>query len=704
MKMNITFKRSEMWTIATIAFVLLLTIVPFVVSEKTEAQTSGTSAGTMIARLTGSPIGGMVPQGFAFSTTLGGIPGSAFQTDVSNVNLPPATSLSVVVNGASVGQIVLSPTRSGTFRIAHPNGPTIIAGATVTVKNGVTEILSGVFAAPPTPTPTPTGSPTPSPSGSPSPTVNPTPPNPTPSLLLFSPLIGSTINGAMPTGFGQYLEFGTTTKTLGVFVNRVRLASGTVLHVSLNNTAIGQITLRQYGDGSLRLQGPSATIPTVIVGDTLTVKNGVTTILSGTFRLPGTTPTPSPTVSPSPTGSPTPTPTPRPARFFGGIMNSAQVVPVATGNGRGFVGISLNSAETQIRVSLGYFGLSSAASTAKIFGPAEIGTTGAEIFNLGAVTGTNGQIFNKTFDVTSAQVAQLRAGTWYAQIGTVNNPTGEIRGQIRSRSFMSSFNGNQAQDIAVFRQSSGTWYISNGDGYAQKSLGQLGDLPMSADYDGDGLTDVAVYRGGEWIILRSSDNGTTTKQFGLPTDTPVRGDFDGDGQNDLTVFRSSTGVWYSSLSSDGSFKAVQFGVDGDIPVASDLDGDGISEICVFRPSNGVWYRIESRTGQFKADQFGMAGDAPMTGDYDGDGIDDIAVFRQSSGTWYVKSSSTRGFYGVQFGANEDIPVSADFDGDGKTDISVFRPSNGFWYTLRSSDNNLDYKQFGMYGDYPTSAR
>jgi hypothetical protein len=704
MKNSKAFKRAEIWTLATIAFVMLLTIVPFVVSEKTEAQTAGTGVTTIIAPLSGNLIGGMMPQGVAVSTTLVGLTGSVFQTDVSNVNLPASTSLSVVVNGASVGQIVLNATRGGMLRISGTTAPVVVSGSTVSVKNGTTTILSGVFTAPPTPTPTPTRSPTPTPSGSPSPSVTPTP-RPTPTRILFAPLTGATIDGVMPTGVGQYLEFGTTSKNLDVFVNRVRLASGTVLNVFLNGTSIGQITLRASGEGSLRLNTTQGgTVPIVAAGNTLTVKKDATTILSGTFRVPGTTPTPSPTVSPSPTGSPTPTPTPRPARFFKGMMNSTQVVPAVTGNGRGFVGVLLNSTETQVKISIGYYGLGSAASSAKIFGPAVSGMNGTQIFDLGTVTGTSGLVLNKTFDVTSAEVAQLRAGTWYAQISTVTNSGGEIRGQIRSRTVTSSFNGNEAQDISVFRQSSGTWYITNGSEYSQKSLGQAGDTPVSADYDGDGVTDVAVYRGGYWIILRSSDNGTTVKQFGLPTDIPVRGDFDGDGQTDLTVFRASTGIWYSSLSSDGSFRATYFGQEADVPVASDLDGDGITEICVFRPSNGVWYRVESRSGQFKADQFGMVGDTPLTGDFDGDGKDDISVFRQSTGVWYVSPSLTGGYYGVPFGMDGDIPVPADFDGDGMTDVSVFRPSNGFWYTLRSGDKGVDYRQFGMEGDLPAAAR
>src|SRR3712207_6863699 len=55
-------------------------------------------------------------------------------------------------------------------------------------------------------------------------------------------------------------------------------------------------------------------------------------------------------------------------------------------------------------------------------------------------------------------------------------------------------------------------------------------LPISADYDGDGRTDIAVFRpsSGTWYVR----NISVVSWGGAPGDVPVARDYDGDGRSE----------------------------------------------------------------------------------------------------------------------------------------------------------------------------
>jgi FG-GAP-like repeat len=224
------------------------------------------------------------------------------------------------------------------------------------------------------------------------------------------------------------------------------------------------------------------------------------------------------------------------------------------------------------------------------------------------------------------------------------------------------------------------------------------------DYDGDGKSDIAVYRGssGEWFIRQSSDGALMQVSWGAPflQDRPVSGDFDGDGKTDIAVYRGTSGEWFIQRSSDSTLLQLAWGSPafGDLPASADYDGDGKSDIGVYRNATGEWLILQSSDSNALVLAWGAPafGDAPVAADFDGDGKADVAVYRRSTGEWLVNQSSDGSALIVAWGAPslQDIPVPADFDGDGKADLGVYRNTTGEWLIRQSTDFNLSQTAWG----------
>lgn len=135
------------------------------------------------------------------------------------------------------------------------------------------------------------------------------------------------------------------------------------------------------------------------------------------------------------------------------------------------------------------------------------------------------------------------------------------------------------------------------------------------DFDGDGAADIAVFRPstGQWFVLDSGSNTFAFVNWGAPDDIPISGDFDGDRKNDFVIFRPSSGTWWRLNSSDGQVRAFAFGQAGDIPEFGDYDKDGKSDLAIFRPSEGNHWILRSSDGIATPIRWGAAGDIPISG-------------------------------------------------------------------------------------------
>ena len=270
-------------------------------------------------------------------------------------------------------------------------------------------------------------------------------------------------------------------------------------------------------------------------------------------------------------------------------------------------------------------------------------------------------------------------------------------------------------DLAVWRPSSGVWYVLGGAGSAQTSYGwgTSGDVPLQGDFDGDGKTDFAIYRpssgagNSSWWVTKSSDNTYYSVTFGSSADIAAPADFDGDGRTDIAVWRPSTGMWYIVQSSNGTTIYPQYGSSGDQPKPSDFDGDGKADLAVWRDNNRTFYSLNSSNSQSTGYGFAnlvTSGTAatPVSSDYDGDGKADYAI--RSGANWIIVSSATSATSVTAWQLASDIPVQNDYDGDGKTDLATWRPSNGNWYIRQSATNNsLRQEAWGTTGDIPVPA-
>jgi hypothetical protein len=553
-----------------------------------------------------------------------------------------------------------------------------------------------------------------------------------------------------PHGLATYDVYASGNRELEVEAEDVN-AVGAALTYFLNGNSIGQVTVGTDFRAKLRLRTQDGqSVPNVVNGDLVEVKNGATLILSGVFGggNPNPSPTASPTVSPTgtPTGTPSPSPTssatPSPSPSPTASPNESEIYAILNGatiNGalpRGLAAYEIHSSRTELEVRVFQVNLPIGTSLSVFVGSAQVGNLvlesggGEGRLRLRSDRGETVPVITAgtTIDLKNAGTTVL-SGTFTTSGSPSPTPTGTpqgryFEGHLTGARVTPPVTTNATGEIKVLLNADETQATISGEfnrfTSAQTSAliqvtvagitTTVADLGVVPSPEGEGhfapttinvtAQQVQLLRMGSWMAVIGSANNPAGEVGGVILNDSHRADFDGDGSNDFAVFRPTTGTWFSQ--NGAGFSAANFGTSTDVPVSADYDGDGKTDRAVFQNVNGsgVWTISNSSDGSVFSTQFGFATDTPVRGDFDGDGRGDIAVYRPSNGVWYVQKSNGTGYQIVQWGISEDIPMATDMDGDGKADVTVFRPSSGVWYWINSSTGSAGIVKFGQTGDKP----
>ena len=124
--------------------------------------------------------------------------------------------------------------------------------------------------------------------------------------------------------------------------------------------------------------------------------------------------------------------TPSPSMYkISGNASGSQMVPSVAGNGTATITGTYNPNTRVLTYTTNWSGLSGAPTSGGFYSGAS-GTNGSIIgsqWALGSGLTETGTFSGQT-TLTADQAAQLLSGNWYYTLGTANNSTGEVRGQI----------------------------------------------------------------------------------------------------------------------------------------------------------------------------------------------------------------------------------------------------------------------------------
>ena len=112
---------------------------------------------------------------------------------------------------------------------------------------------------------------------------------------------------------------------------------------------------------------------------------------------------------------------------FNTRLTGTAEVPSVTTAGTGAAKVSLDPKTKTLEWSITYDRLSGPPTMAHFHGPAGAGANAPPVITIGPSLDSP---ISGSAVLTDAQIADLKAGSWYINIHTAQNPKGEIRGQV----------------------------------------------------------------------------------------------------------------------------------------------------------------------------------------------------------------------------------------------------------------------------------
>ena len=107
-------------------------------------------------------------------------------------------------------------------------------------------------------------------------------------------------------------------------------------------------------------------------------------------------------------------------------LKGSSEVPSNSSAGTGTAEATLDTATKELTYTITFTGLSGPATMAHFHGPAEAGKNAGVVVPFKSAESP----IKGTVMLTDAQIEDLMAGKWYANVHTSANPAGEVRGQM----------------------------------------------------------------------------------------------------------------------------------------------------------------------------------------------------------------------------------------------------------------------------------